>query len=208
MTPPSRPPPEGAVPITQALFSVAPQGDDECTRAEARAAFRASFWPPGFVGSPWRTANAFYFRTRAREYVTPADTIFNGASVPFIFVSLAPRTHALYLAATAQHDRHYDRDAPWISRREADEVLWAASIFLGLNWFWAMIIRRAVRSGGWMHYRVPDDAQGSRLWRFAKSAATSVAFTFGLLLIDLPALSTYRARADSVVRGEWAWVER
>ncbi|MEL6236396.1 MAG: DUF1353 domain-containing protein, partial [Pseudomonadota bacterium] len=79
----------------------------------------------------------------------PAQYEFDGASVPWLLSAFVPRSHSDILGAAALHDWLYAQAHESVPRRRADAVFREALQRLGLNWFWAMLMWRAVRVGGW-----------------------------------------------------------
>lgn len=194
--------------ITQAAFQAAPQSSmlDSAGRRERRAKRRASIWPPGLIANRWCTARPFTYsygsEDSAESYRVPEGYPFDGASVPWALTAFVPRSHSAYLAAAALHDFLYERAWQTVPRARADAVFREAMLVLGVNWFWALVMHRAVRAGGWEPWYAR--AEGTAVNRFLALPALlrkppallwiALAFAGGLAL-DL--LSLGRARAEA-----------
>lgn len=185
---------------------------------EAReASFAEDIRPPGAVPQRWRVVEGFRFFADSRaipggkvdeadEIAVPAGFEFDGASVPYILSGLVPRAHPLYLASAALHDWMYVDVASNRSRERADALFLEALGVQGVNWFWAWIMWRAVRAGGWLKWyprRRNESGIGRVLaggWRLFYQVAAGPA-AVGLLAIagllsDLALLTPLKIRQD------------
>lgn len=211
-TPPSFQSPRQPVSITRAVFQAAGnyEGHSSDERRRRRAETRDIWLPPGLVASRWVVTEAFRYEVGAvgsgEEFVVGRGFEFDGASVPSPLTLLVPQTHALYLAAAALHDWLYQVEHKQISREKADAIFREAMIVIGLNWFWAGLMWRSVRAGGWAawHERTP----GTLAWRLLQlprlirgplvwAITMARGFTAGIF-IDLFSLPKYRAEAARI----------
>lgn len=149
--------------ITQATFQAARQASHltpEQRRAN-RDELRAIGWPPGLVANRWLVARPFAYshggKTSTETYVVGAPYEFDGASVPFLLTAFIPRSHSDLLAAAALHDWLYEREHETVPRPKADAIFREALQVLGLHWFWALLMWRAVRVGGWLPWYARKD---------------------------------------------------
>ena len=146
------------VPITRASFQAASNfealSSDE--RRRRRAANRRRWLPPGFMAPLWVVKEDFFYDVggpdSGERLVVPEGFEFDGATVPVPLTLFVPQTHSLYLGAAALHDWLYDSAPPHVSRERADHIFRDAMLVLGLNWFWAGLMWRAVRAGGWAYW--------------------------------------------------------
>lgn len=135
-------------------------------RRELRMEHRESIRPPGWVNPRWAVADTFRYafghKASDEVYIVPKGYIFDGASVPWPATAFVPKTHPLYIGATALHDYLYEHMYDRMDRRRADDVFREAMQVLGLNWFWAGLMWRSSRAVGWMMWyrRKPDTLPG------------------------------------------------
>jgi len=110
--------------------------------------------PPGLIPTKWAMARAMEYCAGSKDsderYLVPKGFPFDGASVPILLTILVPRSHSSYLGAAALHDHLYQNRRDTVPRNRADELFREAMMVLGLHWFWAMILWRGVRAGGWV----------------------------------------------------------
>ncbi|MEX2518105.1 MAG: DUF1353 domain-containing protein [Paracoccaceae bacterium] len=204
--------PPQPVSITRAVFQSAAnyEGLSSDERRRRRAESRNIWLPPGLVASQWVVTQAFRYEVGAlgsgEEIVVGRGFEFDGASVPPPLTLLVPQTHALYLAAAALHDWLYQVEHERISRKKADAIFREAMIVLGLNWFWAGLMWRSVRAGGWVPWherkpgtlawrllRLPKIIRGPLIWLVNMTRG----FAAGLF-VDLFSLPRYRAEAARI----------
>jgi len=142
--------------ITKARYQVAYQREEATPRArrEMRRRHRQRIRPPGLTPTKWAMAADMEYaaghKDSGERYLVPKGFPFDGASVPFLLTLFVPRTHSSYLGAAALHDFLYQRRRDDVPRNRADELFREAIMVLGLHWFWAMILWRGVRAGGWV----------------------------------------------------------
>jgi len=205
MTEPSEP-----TSITRARYQVAFQrtsASDEARR-RMRHRRRRSLWPPGFITPKWAMAADMKYCVGSKDsgecYLVKKDFEFDGASVPFLLTRFVPRTHSAYLGAAALHDFLYRECRDTVPRNRADQIFREAMLVLGLHWFWAMLLWRGVRAGGWMvWYRGQPETPVGKFLTYGR-----LSYPFGALWIlvlgvvgfslDLLNLGTYRREAAAV----------
>ncbi|HEU0222791.1 MAG TPA: DUF1353 domain-containing protein [Paracoccaceae bacterium] len=203
-------PPENR--ITQAKFQAARQASSLTSeeRRRYRAALRRTAWPPGLIANRWLLAESFAYsfggKAAAETYIVRAPFEFDGASVPWAVTAFIPRSHSDLLAAAALHDWLYEREFARVPRERADAIFREALQVLGLNWFWALAMWRAVRAGGWVPWyaRQPESATG-RFLQLPALLRLPLAWAWislyglgGFLFADLPRLGTFRREAARI----------
>jgi len=117
-------------------------------------------------GVNWRLNHAMSYHTEASETSTvKAGFVFDFASVPRWLAWLYPAAgdgESLYGLASLWHDWLYCHrkigDRP-ITRKEADDLFYEIMRYLGVSWWTASRMYRAVRVFGWLPWgqRRPED---------------------------------------------------
>ncbi|RMF35879.1 MAG: DUF1353 domain-containing protein [Alphaproteobacteria bacterium] len=198
--------------ITQAWFQAARQSSrlsPEERRAN-RHALRRNPLPPGWIADRWLVVRRFVYSfgsSESREtYSVPDGFEFDGASVPLFFTILVPRSHSDLLAAAALHDYLYAERHADVPRPRADAIFREALQVLGLNWFWASVMWRAVRIGGWVPWykRKPDTLPGRILglpWllRWTIILPVMIVTTLTGVVADLVSLVHFRAEGRRIM---------
>lgn len=117
-----------------------------------------SWRPPAWIPQNWVLARGFTYAVGCedspKELITvPKGFVFNGHSVPVLFLWLLPRAHPIYLQAAALHDWLYADNAWPGSRRHADDIYFEALRVLAVPKFWVWAMWVGVRLGGWFAWR-------------------------------------------------------
>ena len=179
--------PTDSTSITQARYQVAYQRESATSEARRRMRHRRreKLWPPGLSPVKWAMAAGMRYgvgsKDSGEQYLVPKDFSFDGASVPILLTILVPRNRA-------------------------DQIFREAMLVLGLHWFWAMILWRGVRAGGWMVWYSKVDQSHTATGRFLSHGRLS--YPFGALWVlvlwvvgftlDLMNFGTYRREAEAV----------
>ena len=217
--------PPGTLKFTKARFSVlfAHRPEDPVTREVLRNTWRGSWIPPAWMPEQWYVARTFrywtdgegqgaYFDVPGGDLDARGDGeppfVFDGASVPWPLTIFVPKTHPIYLGASALHDYLYARRHEDVSRREADDYFLDALLISGLNWFWAGAMWRAVRAAGWSvwYRRKPETLLGKFLikapmpLRIPVVTAATVVIGIAGILGDLFVGALKVIRRDKVIR--------
>ncbi len=113
-----------------------------------------SWKPPAWVSQKWVIQKGFTYAVgceeNPKELITvPKGFVFNGHSVPVVFLWLFPRAHPIYLQAAALHDWLYSDVTRLGTRRHADAIYYEALQVLTIPKFWAWCMWAGVRLGGW-----------------------------------------------------------
>lgn len=138
------------------------------------------------------------------SYLVKKGFTFDGASVPVLMTLLVPRTHSSYLGAAALHDHLYQKCYDLMPRAHADAIFREAMLVLGLHWFWAMVLWRGVRAGGWMvWYKRQENSAIGRFLSYGKLSYPLGAvwvFVLGVVgfTLDLFRFGEYRREAERV----------
>ncbi len=201
--------------ITKAQYQVAYQREDASSRArrKMRHLHRQRLRPPGLIPTKWAMARAMEYCAGSKDsderYLVPKGFPFDGASVPILLTILVPRSHSSYLGAAALHDHLYQNRRDAVPRNRADELFREAMMVLGLHWFWAMILWRGVRAGGWVVWygRQPETPEGKFLsygkWVYPFVAVwVFVLWVVGFTL-DLLNLKQYRAEGKAIAEQDY-----
>lgn len=203
---------EEPVSITRAAFQAAInyEGLSSEQRRARRAESRGSWLPPGVIAPNWVTEKSFFYDVgrpgSGDRHVVGRGFEFDGASVPFPLTLFVPQTHSLYLAAAALHDWLYAVEHETVERERADAIFREAMIVLGLNWFWAGLMWRAVRAGGWAPWYARKP--GTPAWKVLQLpwplrlplvwAITVVRGFWGVVAYDLWHWGAFRAEAARI----------
>ena len=201
--------------ITQARFQAARQASHLSPEARRRnrAALRATGWPPGLVPNRWLLAESFVYsyggKASTESYTVTAPYEFDGASVPFGLSAFIPRSHSDLLAAAALHDWLYSEAHETVPRARADAVFREALQVLGLHWFWAMLMWRAVRVGGWIPWyaRKPGSPVARFLGlpgflRWPAAVIWMAACFLAGFVADLARIGRFRSEGDRIVAAD------
>ena len=196
--------------ITKARYQVAYQREGASSRArrKMRHMHRQRRWPPGFTPTKWAMAADMEYGAGSKDsderYLVPKGFNFDGASVPILLTILVPRTHSSYLGAAALHDYLYRNCRDTVPRNRADELFREAMMVLGLHWFWAMILWRGVRAGGWIVWygKQPETQIGQFLSHGKLSYPFAALWVLVLWVVgftlDLFKLGQYRAEGEAL----------
>ena len=91
-----------------------------------------------------------YWTSSGKKITAPKGFVTDLASVPRIFRPIFTG-HGKSRQAACIHDWLYHNFHH--TRKEADQIFLEALKTSGMNWFGRRAMYRAVRLGGWMHYR-------------------------------------------------------
>ena len=208
---------QDALKFTKARFESvhADRPENSSARRRLREQWRSELLPPALIPEGWRVAEDFCYWTNGEgkgdAYIVPKGYRFDGASVPWPLTVLVPKTHPIYLGAAALHDYLYERRHEDVERKKADDLFLDALLLSGLNWIWAGLMWRAVRSAGWaVWYKRKDEttlgkvlnARGPVAW-LAKvitiGVGTTVRGISGILADVVTFANFVRARQTAIV---------
>ena len=117
-------------------------------------------------GINWRLSHSLSYRTKAEETTTAkGGFVFDFASVPWFlkwFYPSAGDGESLYGLASLWHDWlycHRKIGGRAITRKEADNLFYEIMRYVGVSWWTASRMWRAVRAFGWVPWgqRKPED---------------------------------------------------